>query len=132
MNIIESNTGLVVCQENCTGLKPILEDVREDTPNPLEALAEKYFHIPCSVMTTNQKRLDTLRNLLHEFKPECVIELIWHACITYDVESSFVRNMVEDEMGLSYMKIETDYSPSDTARIAMRVQALFETVIRKR
>jgi benzoyl-CoA reductase/2-hydroxyglutaryl-CoA dehydratase subunit BcrC/BadD/HgdB len=132
MDIIESNTGLVVCQENCTGLKPLLEDVREDTPNPLEALAEKYFHIPCSVMTKNEKRLDTLRNLIHEFKPECVIELIWHACITYDVESSLVKRMVEDDMGLSYMKIETDYSPSDTARIAMRVQALFETVRGKR
>jgi benzoyl-CoA reductase/2-hydroxyglutaryl-CoA dehydratase subunit BcrC/BadD/HgdB len=132
MDIIESNTGLVVCQENCTGLKPILEDVQEDAPNPLEALAEKYFHIPCSVMTPNEKRLDTLRTLIHEYKAECVIELIWHACITYDVESSFVRNMVEEEMGLSYMKIETDYSPSDTARIAMRVQALFETVRGKR
>jgi benzoyl-CoA reductase/2-hydroxyglutaryl-CoA dehydratase subunit BcrC/BadD/HgdB len=132
MDIIESNGGLVVCQENCTGLKPLLEDIREDTPNPLEALAEKYFHIPCSVMTTNETRLDNLRALIQEYKPQCVIELVWHACITYDVESSLVRKMVEEEAGLSYFKIETDYSPSDSARITMRVQALFETVRGKR
>ncbi|UCE41194.1 MAG: 2-hydroxyacyl-CoA dehydratase [Candidatus Aminicenantes bacterium] len=132
MNIIESNGGLVVCQENCTGLKPLLEDIREDTLNPLEALAEKYFHIPCSVMTTNARRLDTLRSLIRDYKPQCVIELVWHSCITYDVESYFVRKMAEEETGLSYLKIDTDYSPSDSARLAMRVQALFETVRGKR
>jgi benzoyl-CoA reductase/2-hydroxyglutaryl-CoA dehydratase subunit BcrC/BadD/HgdB len=132
MDIIETSGGLVVCQENCTGLKPILEDIREDSPDPLDALAEKYFQIPCSVMTANKKRLDSLRSLIHEYKPQCVIELVWHACITYDVESIFVRRMVEEEANLSYLKIETDYSPSDSARIAMRVQALFETVRGKR
>lgn len=128
MEIIETNGGLVVCQENCTGLKPILEDVREDADNPLQALAEKYFHLPCSVMTKNERRLESLRSLVREYKPHCVIELTWQACITYDVESFFVRKLIEEELGLSYLRIETDYSPSDTARIALRVQALFETI----
>jgi benzoyl-CoA reductase/2-hydroxyglutaryl-CoA dehydratase subunit BcrC/BadD/HgdB len=131
MDIIESNGGLVVCQENCTGLKPILEDIREEGEDLLEAIAEKYYHLPCSVMTTNEKRLESLVSLIEEYRPQCVIELVWHACITYDVESSSVRKLVE-ETGLSYLKIETDYTPSDTARIVMRVQALFETVRGKR
>jgi len=29
---------------------------------------------------------------------------------------------------LPYLRIETDYSPSDSGRIAVRVEALFETV----
>lgn len=128
IEIIETNGGLVVCQENCTGLKPILEDIQEKTDRPLKALAEKYFHLPCSVMTKNERRLESLRALVLEYKPQCVIELTWQACITYDVESFFVKKLVEQELGLSYLRIETDYSPSDTARIAMRVQALFETV----
>ena len=48
--------------------------------------------------------------------------------ICNDVESFFIRKLIEEELGLSYLRIETDYSPSDTARIAMRVQALFETI----
>lgn len=128
MDIIESNGGLVVCQENCTGLKPILEDVCENIQDPIEALAGKYFQIPCSVMTKNSGRLDNLQSMIQEYRPQCVIELVWHACITYDVESFFVRKMVEEEAGLSYLKIDTDYTPSDTARLAMRIQALFETV----
>jgi len=127
LDIIENAGGVVVCMENCTGLKPILEDVPEQSPDPLQALAEKYYHLPCSVMTANDRRLRTLRDLALRFKPHAVIELIWQACLTYDVESSLTRQLVEQELRLPYLRIETDYSPSDSARIATRVEALFET-----
>jgi benzoyl-CoA reductase/2-hydroxyglutaryl-CoA dehydratase subunit BcrC/BadD/HgdB len=128
LDIIESCGGLVVCMDNCTGLKPILEDVDEDAEDPILALAEKYFRLPCSVMTKNDRRLQVLRELAAEYRPQCVIDLIWQACITYDVESYLVRELAEKELGLPYLRIETDYSPSDSARIALRVEALFETV----
>jgi benzoyl-CoA reductase/2-hydroxyglutaryl-CoA dehydratase subunit BcrC/BadD/HgdB len=127
LNIIEESGGLVVCQENCTGLKPLLDDVCEDTRNPLRAIAEKYFHLPCSVMTRNTARIDALRRLAAEYRPQCIVDVIWQACLTYDVESHFVRRLAEQELGLPYLRIETDYSPSDTARIAVRVEALLET-----
>ena len=88
----------------------------------------EYFHIPCSVMTKNQGRMDSIKSLVQEYRPQCVIELTWQACITYDVESHLVRELVENELNLPYLRIETDYSPSDTERIALRVQALFETI----
>jgi benzoyl-CoA reductase/2-hydroxyglutaryl-CoA dehydratase subunit BcrC/BadD/HgdB len=128
LDIIESCGGLVVCMDNCTGLKPILEDVDEDAEDPIRALAEKYFRLPCSVMTKNDRRLEVLRELAAEYRPQCVIDLIWQACITYDVESYLVRELADKELGLPYLRIETDYSPSDSARIALRVEALFETV----
>jgi benzoyl-CoA reductase/2-hydroxyglutaryl-CoA dehydratase subunit BcrC/BadD/HgdB len=39
-----------------------------------------------------------------------------------------VRELAEDALGLPYLRIETDYSPTDTGRIETRVQALFETI----
>jgi benzoyl-CoA reductase/2-hydroxyglutaryl-CoA dehydratase subunit BcrC/BadD/HgdB len=128
LEIIEQSGGQLVAMENCTGLKPILEDVDATAPDPLWALAEKYFHLPCSVMTPNHRRLETLRRMIADYRPDCVIELIWQACLTYDVESHRVRRLAEEEAGLPYLRIETDYSPSDSARIAVRVEALFETV----
>jgi benzoyl-CoA reductase/2-hydroxyglutaryl-CoA dehydratase subunit BcrC/BadD/HgdB len=128
MGIIEDSGGLVVCQENCTGLKPVQEDVDETAEDPVHALAEKYFHLPCSVMTRNHGRIDQLRALAGEYRVECVIELIWQACLTYDVESSWVKRLAEGELNLPYLRIETDFSPSDSARIALRVQSLYETV----
>ena len=128
LDLIEQRAGLVVCQENCTGLKPILEDVEEGAADPLRALAEKYYHLPCSVMTRNDRRLQTLRDLVAEYRPDCIIELIWQACLTYDVESLRVRRLAETEFRVPYLRIETDYSPSDSARIGVRVEALFETI----
>ncbi|MEI6970623.1 MAG: double-cubane-cluster-containing anaerobic reductase [bacterium] len=127
VGLIENSGGLVVCQENCTGLKPILEDVDAAAPDPMLAIAGKYFHLPCSVMTRNDRRLDSLHELVRDFRPQCVVEVIWQACLTYDVESFRVKRLA-GELGLPYLRIETDYSPSDSARIETRVQALFETV----
>ncbi len=128
IEIIESHGGLVVAQENCTGLKPIVEDVDADAADPMLALAEKYFHLPCSVMTANQGRLDLLTLLAREYRAQCVIDLVWQACLTYDVEAARIKRLAEERLGIPYLRIETDYSPSDSARIAVRVEALFETV----
>ena len=39
-----------------------------------------------------------------------------------------VKKLAADELRIPYLRIETDYSPSDSARIAVRAEALFETV----
>ncbi len=132
MDIIENNGGLVVCTDNCTGLKPILEDVDENTDDPIHALAKKYLNLPCSVMTKNDRRLKLIGQLAKEYNAECIIDLIWQACITYDVESYFIKQYAENQLHLPYLKIETDYSPSDSPRIALRAEALFETVRNRR
>jgi benzoyl-CoA reductase/2-hydroxyglutaryl-CoA dehydratase subunit BcrC/BadD/HgdB len=132
VGIIEEHGGLIVCMDNCTGLKPILDDVDERKEDVMEALAEKYFKLPCSVMTPNEGRFDVIKRLAAEYRVDCIIELVWQACLTYDVESYFVKPLAEDKLGLPYLKIETDYSPSDSARIATRVDALFEMIGSKR
>ncbi len=128
VDLIEDSQGLIVCMENCTGLKPILTDVDENADDPLMAIAEKYYQLPCSVMTTNDRRLDLLRDLVKTYRPQCIIDLIWQACLTYDVESYRVQKLAEEELGIPYLRVSTDYSPSDSARIALRIEALFETV----
>jgi len=128
VELIEDAGGLVVAAENCTGVKPILDDIDLAASDPLQALAEKYFHLPCSVMTRNDRRLESLRHLAAEYRAECVVELIWQACLTYDVEAHRVRRLAEAELRLPYLRIETDYSPSDSARISVRLEALFETI----
>ena len=127
VDLIEDHGGLVVAAENCTGLKPILEDVVVTNDDLLRGIADKYYQIPCSVMTVNNRRMDVLRELAGEYRADCIIDLIWQACLTYDVESQLVKETSEG-LGIPYLRIETDYSPSDSARIGVRLEALFETV----
>ncbi len=128
LEIIEHSGGLVVCMESCTGREA--DAGRRDAgrgrpaPRPGRALLPP----PLPVMTPNDRRLETLRQLVESYRPQCVVELIWQACLTYDVESYRIRRLAEEELGLPYLRIETDYSPSDSARIALRVEALLETV----
>ncbi len=126
LELIEQSGAVVVCQENCTGLKPILEDVDSAEEDPLRAIARKYYHLPCSVMTTNRRRFDSLRELASQYRPECVIDLVWHACLTYDIESFHVHKLVEEQLGLPYLKLTTDYSPADSARLRARIEATLE------
>ena len=83
-------------------------------------------------MTRNERRLELIRDLAKEYKPQCIIELVWQTCLTYDVESFYIKRLALKELDLPYLKIETDYSPSDSARIAVRVEALFEIVKSRR
>ena len=128
LDLIEDAGAVVVAMENCTGLKPILDDVDLDEPDTIRAIARKYYHLPCSVMTPNSRRFETLRSLAARFRPQCIIELVWQACLTYDIESARVRKLADEELHLPYLKITTDYSPSDSARISARIEALFEII----
>ena len=127
VDLIEGSGGLVVCMENCTGIKPIWDDVDEETEDPMKALALKYMRIPCSVMTPNDRRLDLLSELAGIFRPDCIVDLSWQACLTYDVESWRIREWAEKAGNIPYLRISTDYAPSDSARLRVRLEALFET-----
>ena len=53
---IENNGGVVVCFENCSGMKP-LSPVDEENPDVYDALARKYLNIGCSCMSPNPNRM---------------------------------------------------------------------------
>ncbi|HMA53373.1 MAG TPA: double-cubane-cluster-containing anaerobic reductase [Acidobacteriota bacterium] len=127
LDIIEAAGATVRVQETCTGLKPLLEDVAE-SGDPLEAIARKYYHLPCSCMTPNTRRMETIDRLIGEFHPRGVIDLVWQACLTYDVESAILKRHLDERHGLPYLKIVTDYSPSDTQQLRLRIEAFIALI----
>ncbi len=123
--VIEESGGIVVVQEACSGVKP-LEALTEESGDPLEAIARKHFSIPCSCMTPNRGRQELITSLAERYRPSAVVDLVWHACHTYNIESWLMEKHVRGELGLPYLKIETDYSESDRERLAVRIQTLLE------
>ncbi|MBD3278986.1 MAG: hypothetical protein GF388_11860 [Candidatus Aegiribacteria sp.] len=128
IEIVEECGGAVVVQETCSGWKPVDTLTEEKTGDPLTAIAKKHFEIPCSCMTPNTGRLDLIRRLSRKFQVDAVVDLVWHACLTYSVESWVVENYVREELGLSYLKVDTDYSQSDRERLTVRVQTMLEMI----
>ena len=125
IRIIEELGARVVCMENCSGLKGLTLAVDEDG-DPWEALARRYLQIPCSCMTPNPNRLDSLRELAELYRTDAVIDLTWLGCHTYNAESTTIKRFVEAELGLPFLHVETDYSASDTEQLRTRVEAFIE------
>lgn len=126
--IIEEAGGVIVAMDACTGMKPFMTDLEEDTGDPIASLARRYLKLPCSCMTPNLRRLRELDGLIDRFKPDVVIDVILHACHSYNVESYKIMNHVKDRHGLPFLKIETDYSDGDIEQIRTRVEALFDSL----
>lgn len=125
IEIVEETGGIVVAQENCSGIKPLYEPV-DETADPTEAIARKYFNLPCSCMTPNTGRMELIEKIVREYEADIVIDLVWHACHTYNVESHSLGNFVKNKLGLQYLKIETDYSAEDREQLKVRIQTLLE------
>jgi benzoyl-CoA reductase/2-hydroxyglutaryl-CoA dehydratase subunit BcrC/BadD/HgdB len=122
---IENAGGVVVCFENCSGIKATVDSVDADAPDIVATVAEKYLKIGCAVMTPDKRRMDLLRRLVEEYRADGVVEIDLQACTAYAVESYTVRGLME-ELGIPYMAVETDYSVSDSGQLATRLEAFLE------
>ncbi len=125
LSLLEAAGAVVVALENCTGLKGVVGLVDEDA-EPMEALAKRYLNTPCSCMSPNQGRFTLIDELTRQYAPTGVIDLVWQACHTYSVESHPLGRHVSDDLGLPFLKIETDYTESDVEQLRTRIEAFLE------
>ena len=123
---VEDNGGIVVTYENCSGAKSIDKLVDEDNPDVYDAIARRYLAIGCSVMTPNPNRLELLGRLIEEYKVDGVVEMTLQACHTYNVETRAIRKFVNEEKGVPYINVETDYSQADVGQLNTRIAAFIE------
>jgi len=126
LRILEDAGAVVVALENCTGLKGVVGYVDENAADPLEAIASRYLDTPCSCMSPNTGRFALMDNLVAQYKPTGVIDLVWQACHTYNVESFDMGRHVNEDLGLPFLKIETDYTESDMEQLRTRIEAFLE------
>ncbi len=126
--IIEELGGVVTVLDACTGMKAFMDEIEENTGDPVGAIAERYLRIPCSCMTPNERRLSEMDKVIEKFKPDAVIDFVLHACHAYSIESYKVGEHVKSRHNIPFLKIITDYSDGDTEQITTRVQALLESI----
>ncbi len=125
IRITEELGARVVCMENCSGLKGMTLPV-DETGDPHEALARRYLKIPCSCMTPNQSRLESIEEMVSTFKVDAIMDMTWIGCHTYNAESTTLQRFVEKKLKIPFLHIETDYSESDTEQLRTRIEAFIE------
>lgn len=123
---VEDNGGVVVSYENCSGEKNYDRLVKEDTGNPLKAIAERYINIGCSVMSPNENRYELLGRLIDKYKVDGVLDMELQSCHTYQIETTSIRKYVNEEKNIPYIALETDFSQADIGQINTRIAAFIE------
>ena len=125
VKLLEDSGGAVVCFENCSGIKAAWQMVDEEAEDIVEAIAERYLEIGCSVMTPNDKRFAHLEKLIQEYHIDGVVEVDLQFCTPYLVEEHSTRERMA-ELGVPYLSLETDYSQSDAGQLSTRLEAFLE------
>lgn len=125
LKTIEDTGGDIVAYDNCSGIREKQEMI-DETKDPIDAIAEKYLKISCSVMSPNKRRLEDIRSICEEFQIDAVIEVVLQACHTYAIEATSVKNYVNNDLKLPYLYIESDYSMLDFGQVQTRIEAFFE------
>ena len=121
---LEDAGSSVVCFENCVGTKNFEMLVDEDK-EPIDAIAERYLNIPCSIMTPNDDRMNRIKEYIKDYSVDGVVDVTLTACHTYAIETEKVRRAVES-CGKSYLAVETNYSNSDSGQLKTRLEAFVE------
>ena len=122
---IENNGGVVVCLDDCGGERTQKMLVDENADDILRAISDRYLEIHCSVMTTNEGRIENTKEMCKKYNVDGVVEMVLQACHTFNVEANYMQRMCEEE-GIPYMKLETDYSTTDSGQIETRLAAFIE------
>lgn len=123
--VIEQCGGAIVCLDDCGGERTNKALVDEEADDILQAIADRYLSINCSVMTPNAGRLENTEKMIEKYHVDGVIEVILQACHTFNVEAAFTGRLTE-KLGIPYMKLETDYSTADAGQIETRIAAFLE------
>lgn len=124
---IETNGGVIVCMDDCSGERTARMMVDENAPDILRAISDRYLDINCSVMTPNDGRMENTLAMCEKYHVDGVVENVLTACHTFNVESARMQKAVEGA-GIPYLKIETDCSAGDQGQIDTRIAAFIETL----
>lgn len=123
--VVEKSGGVIVCNDSCNGERTSRMMVDPEAPDILRALSDRYLKINCAVMTPNEGRLDSVRDLCEKYRVAGVIDNVLTGCHPFNVEGSLVERLC-DGMGMPYMKLETDYSDGDSGQLSTRIAAFIE------
>ena len=125
VGFIDEEGGVVVCFENCGGVKNAGKLIDPDSQDIVKAIADRYLSIGCSVISPNTNRMNHIEELIEEYRIDGVVEIILQACHTYNIESEITKS-ISNSLGVPHIRIETDYSSSDEGQLRTRLAAFIE------
>jgi benzoyl-CoA reductase/2-hydroxyglutaryl-CoA dehydratase subunit BcrC/BadD/HgdB len=129
-NLIETSGGAVVAEEMCTGTRyfsDCVEEGLETVEEKIKAIAQRYMKLDCACFTPNSERIENVVRLAREYHVQGIVSYIIQECHAYNIEHEKLKMRLEKE-GIPLLKIETDYTQSDTGQLKTRIEAFLEQI----
>lgn len=129
INLVEEAGGNVVIEHFAEGLRNYWDDVALDG-NPMNALAESYFHrrITPAWFRPSREMRDFLIKLAGEFSIDGVI---WYNLMyrdSYTVQATLFPKILKDATGLPTLVIESDYDVEEMGPFRTRIETFIEII----
>ncbi|RDU24996.1 2-hydroxyacyl-CoA dehydratase subunit D [Anaerosacchariphilus polymeriproducens] len=129
--LIEEMGGVVVADETCMGDRGLYDPVAVcDTSMDglMRALANRYV-LPCScpIFTENRQRIERIKQMVHDYQVDGVIYHVLRGCLVYDFEYQEMEKVL-GELGISMIRVESDYNEEDVEQIKIRMEAFVEMI----
>ncbi len=64
--VVENNGGVIVCLDDCSGERTRSKLIDESADDIIRAISDTYLSINCSVMTTNEGRLENTKKMIEK------------------------------------------------------------------
>jgi benzoyl-CoA reductase/2-hydroxyglutaryl-CoA dehydratase subunit BcrC/BadD/HgdB len=130
LEVIESQGGLVVTDSTCFGSRDFWVDVREDTEDPLMALAQYYVSDRPSCPRTfglHEKRADFIKQMIDDFRVDGVILERLTFCDVWGFEQFPIVNDFK-RWNVPLLALDREYTLGAVGQLRTRVQAFLETI----
>jgi benzoyl-CoA reductase/2-hydroxyglutaryl-CoA dehydratase subunit BcrC/BadD/HgdB len=131
-DMLEAAGANIVIEDFSEGLRPYRGEV-QNSGDLITSLAEYYFlkrePLPAFFRPATEKRIAFLFKLAKEYK---VDGIIWYSMLyreAYDIEGVYFGQQLEKE-GIPFIKIVTDYDPSEQDSLRTRLGAFIESITR--
>ena len=124
IELIESQGGIVVTDELCTGTRYFWDDVDEND-EPLAALARRYLDkVNCSCMIAGDRRFKHIEKMMSQFNVQGAVIVHQKFCTPHGNDYPYLKQWFT-EKGIPHLLLEIDI-PTPGGQIKNRVQTLVE------
>lgn len=128
VDAIEERGAHVAAFDICFGPRHYGTPVKEDTPDPFAALAERYLlRPPCPRMMGIADQVDYLKSTATETKANGVIVSAVKYCDQFLYGLPLLQEGVR-EIGVPVLVLDNDYEWSDIERTRIRIETFLETI----
>ncbi len=130
VDLIEQAGGNIIIEEFSEGIRPHIPNIETDG-DLIRNLADAYLEKrtpPAVFHNVIRERFDYLLKLIREFRIDGVVwySLMYRDC--YDREGLLFSQVLDKEVGIPFLKINSDYDAAETGQMLTRIETFIEIV----